>query len=136
MAFTNAEKARIRYHLGYLGVQLAGSVSFGLPRPIQTNFIVEDAMNMVISEHEGQVRTMVARCDVTEERIFQAQGRLKAESLGEIKLRADECDALEKEYGRWARRLADILGVPLYAFSSKFQGAGGAGGAGNIPVIG
>lgn len=134
MAFTPAEKARIRYHLGYLGVQMAGSVSFGLPRPIQTLFIVEDAMNMVIAEHEGMVRELVVRLDVTEERIFEAQGRMRAKVVGEITLRDNEADMLEQEYGRWAKRLADVLGVPLYAYSSRFSGPNG--GAGNIPVIG
>lgn len=133
MALTRLEKARVRYHLGYLGVQMAGSVTFGLPRPIQTLFIVELAMDNLIVEHEGMVREMVARLDQTEENIFQSQTRLKAKSLGEITLRDNEPEMLETEYGRWARRLADILGVPLYAYSSRFQGGSGAG---NIPVRG
>jgi hypothetical protein len=58
--------------------------------------------------------------------------RLSAEQLDEMKLRLDEPDKLEREYCRWGARLADVLGVPIYAYSTKYRN-GLSGGYGNIP---
>lgn len=131
MALTAQEKARVRYHMGYLGVQPAASIQFGIPRPIQTVFLLETAMNNIIAEHEGIVRDLINKLDVTEERIFQSQMRLAAIQLGEIKLRDDEPGQLEGEYTRWAQRLADTLGCPLYAYAQRFKTGVVAG---SIPV--
>jgi len=132
MALTAAERTRCRYHLGYLNASFAGSASWGLPRPIQTIFILEDAMGLVIEDAIGIVRDLIARLDETENQIFDAQIRLAAERLGSLTLRADEIERLQSAYVMWANRLADTLGVPLYAYSSKFKSIG-MGGAGNIP---
>jgi hypothetical protein len=128
---TPSEKARTRYHLGYLGVQVADSLSFGQPIPIQTLFIVEAAMDHLIAEHVPKVRSLLDVLDGIECRLLAAADRLAAISLGEIKLRDNEPDMLEKEYFRWAGRLADILGVPFYAYSNRFKGKAMMG---SIPV--
>ena len=47
MALTPQERERVRYHLGYLNTSLAGSIQYGLPRPMQTLFVVEQAMDYV-----------------------------------------------------------------------------------------
>lgn len=122
MALSTLEKARTRYHLGYMGVGMAGSLTFGLPRPGQTMFMVEIAMQQILPEHEGMLRDLITKCDLIEEKMFAATDRMSATRLGEISLRQDETDALEREYVRWAQRLADVLGVPLYYWSSKFRG--------------
>lgn len=125
MPITPQEKVRIRYHLGYLNVQMAGSIQWGLPRPIQTLFIVEEAMNNVIEDAVGIVRNIVQVLDRVEAKLVESQDRLAAMKLGEITLRDAntplEPDLLENEYKRWAFRLADTLGVPLYAYSRRFQ---------------
>jgi len=133
-SLTPQEKERTRYHLGYLNVQLAGSVQFGLPRPIQTVFILEQAMDSLILETVPRVRAMLDTLDQIECRLIAAQGRLAASSMGELKLRDNEPDLLEKEYFRWGGRLADTLGVPFYAYSNRYKGGGSK--AGNIPVVG
>jgi len=119
--------------MGFLGVQLAASISFGIPRPIQTVFLIETAMNNLIEDAVGIVRDLIARLDETENQMFEAQVRLQATKLGELELREDEVEKLEKSYVIWADRLADTLGVPKYPYSSKFQRAGGMA-AGSIPV--
>lgn len=135
MALSAAERVRVRYHLGFLNVQLAASISFGIPRPIQTLFLVETAMSNIIEDAVGIVRDLLARLDETENMMFEAQTRLAASQLGELKLREDEITALEASYVMWADRLADTLGVPKYPYSSKFRRAGAAM-AGSIPVSG
>ena len=138
-ALTDEEKERIRYHLGYLETSLAPSIQFGIPRPLQTLFLVEDAIQLLINPFAiERVRRVLFELDQIEQQISCVRVQLMAEQLGDIKLRSAEpgrtvTDLLEGEYTRWAKRLADILGVPLYWYSSRFKGRGGAG---SIPVVG
>lgn len=137
MPFTLAERAKIRTHLGYGNVSLTGSLQFGLPRPIQTIFLVETAMTQIIAEAEERVRSILNVMDGVECRLIEAQDRLAAEALGNLKTRLDEPERLEKEYVRWGFRLADELMVPIYPYSTryaKYLYGGGGGGAGNIRV--
>ena len=138
MAFTTQEKERIRYHLGYMQVTVAASISFGIPRPIQTSFLVESAMDLLLVEAEPRVRRILKILDNLEKQIEAAACTLAAAQLGELTLRGAEPgrtfpDLLEREYSRWAKRLADIFGVPLYAYSTRFKKSGPGG---NIPVMG
>jgi hypothetical protein len=133
MAFTVQEKERIRYHLGYLAVQPAASIQFGIPRPIQTLFLVETAMQNILPEAEDRVRRTLGIMDDIELKLVDAQDRLVARRLNGLELRDGEPDLLEKEYARWGARLADILGVPFYPFATRFRAAGGVV-AGSIPV--
>lgn len=133
MALTEEEKARVRYHLGYLDVAPVVSIQLGFPRASQPMFLVEAAMENILETAIGIVRRHVAELDGIEDQISDARRRMKAEKLGEITLRADETDALEREYARWARRLADILGVPLNIYAERFRAGGGA--PLSVPVV-
>lgn len=119
-----AEKARIRYHLGYLQIEPAAAIQLGFPAASQAGFLVESAMNRIMDAAVGLVRERVAVLDQTEQRMVGAQKRMAAKRLGEIELRADETDQLRAEYRYWAGSLADILGVPLNVYSIKFRGGG------------
>jgi hypothetical protein len=129
---TPSERERVRYHLGYLNVQLAGSIQFGLPRPVQTLFILEEAMNQVIFEGLDRVRRLLKVLDDIECRLIASQDRLAASKLGELETRENEPDLLEREYYRWGGRLADQLGVPFYAYSNRYKQ--GMSAAGILPV--
>lgn len=133
MAFTDEEKQRIRYFLGYPSVQPAASINYGIPKPIQTLFLVESAMNLILPVAEEKVRSILNVLDGIECRMVDAQTRMAATSVDNLTMRKDETDALEGEYRRWANRLADVLGVPLYAYSLRFKQSGMAY-AGSIPV--
>ncbi len=133
MAFTPEERQQIRYHLGYNSSQPAASITFGIPRPIQTLYLVELAMNYILPVAENKVRQIVGVLDGIECRLVEAQERLAAKSLDTLTMRADETDALEAEYYRWGGRLADVLGVPFYAYSNRYKRHGKSY-AGSIPV--
>ena len=133
MPLTDAEKERVRYHLGYLEVQTGASIQFGIPRPIQTVFLVESAMNLVIEASLDRVRRIIKVMDDIELKLIDAQDRLAAIQLDSLHLRENEPDMLEREYVRWGYRLADILGVPVYAYSSRYRLAMGTQ-SGSIPV--
>ncbi len=134
MAFTTEEKERIRYHTGYLEVSPAPSITFGIPALIQTNFLVERAMDLVLPAAEGRVRKILCVLEGIECKMIEWQDYLIASQLDSLTIRADNIDKLEDEYSRWASRLADILGCPLYPGSSKFRRLFRSIGGGNIPV--
>jgi len=132
--FDDADKERIRYHLGYLEVSVAASISFGIPRPLQTVFLVEQAMNNVIPAAIPRVMRYLKVLDDIEDKMVDAQDRLAATQLEDLHLREDETDKLEREYVRWASRLSDILGAPIYAYSQRFREFLMGTNAGSIPV--
>jgi len=136
---TEGEKERIRYHLGYMETsfgsnQVAASLSFGIPRPAQTIFLVESAIQELLTNLFAveRVRAILQTMDNLEAQIAAAACMLAAESLGDMKLRGAECgqtftDLLEREYVRWGYRLADVLGVPVYPYSRRYQNGGACG---------
>ena len=81
MPLNDQEKERVRYHLGYLGVQGAASIQFGIPRPLQPVFLVEQAMNNLIEATVPRVRRVLRIMDDTETRLEEAQIRLAAKKL-------------------------------------------------------
>lgn len=122
---SDAEKERTRYHLGYMETSFAASMQLGIPRPVQTVFLLESAMNLIADAHAvARVRSILEQLDKIEQQLKDATCSLIAESIGDLKLRESYPDRLEKEYVRWAKRLADIFGVPLYAYSDRFRKAG------------
>jgi hypothetical protein len=128
------EKERIRYHMGYLNVQPASSISFGIPIPIQTLFLLEFAMDQILPEAEDRVRKLLVILDNIECRMIEGQQYLVVNAVDDIKIRADQLDRLEDEYSRWAARMADELGAPLYPGAYKFRRVFQMQGAGSIPV--
>lgn len=138
MSFDAAEKERIRYHMGYLQVSPAAGLSYGIPVPIQTLFLVESAMDRVIPQAEDRIRKLITVLDNIECRMIDAQNYLVADQLSDITIRKDHINQLEDEYCRWAARLADTLGAPLYPGAERFRRLYGAGvmQAGTIPVRG
>jgi hypothetical protein len=121
---SDAEKNRVRHHTGYLLTSPAASIQLGVPRASQAMFLVEQAMNLIMDDAVGIIRAHISRLDRIEEQMDEARERLVAKEVGDIVLRDDEPDLLEKEYRRWAVRLADDLGIPLNAYSERFRSGG------------
>lgn len=138
MALTAQEKERTRYHLGYGNVEPSASISFGVPAPVQTLFLLEEAMNRMLPEGEDRIRRYLKILDDIECKLVDAQDRLAAKSLGELVLERDhgnEPDLLEREYARWGMRLAEHLRVPIYPYAERYKQFA-ASMAGSIPVRG
>jgi hypothetical protein len=117
--------------------QAAASVQLGMPRPIPTMFIVEDALTLLTNALAvRRCREILDTLDDIEQKLKAAICQLPAEQVGNIKLRSARAgetvtDLIEREYARWAKRLADLLGVPLYPYSARFRGVV----AGMIPRV-
>lgn len=121
MALTDDEKIRVRTHLGYLNTQPAAAITFGTVVPLQTLFLVDSAMEKILPGAEDRVRRILGTLDHIEELMVCALPNLAATSMDGIELRADQIDQLEHEYDRWSLRLAELLGVPRYPGSRRFN---------------
>lgn len=135
MPLTEQDKERCRYHMGYLGVAAAPSISFGIPRLSQTMYLLEQSMSNLIELVVPRVRSIMDVMDGLERQLVEAQERLAATKLEELSLNKSETSQLEGEYQRWGLRLADVMGAPVNPFSARYSSlAGGSGQAGSIPL--
>lgn len=136
--FDPAEKERIKYHMGYTGQSTAASLAYGLPIPVQTMFLVESAIDRLNGHSEDRVRKLITILDKVECKMEGGLDNLEVSQIEQVELREDHLDKLEDEYCRWAARLADVVGAPLYPGAAKFRRLFGTGGmqAGSIPVRG
>lgn len=136
---SEADRARVRHALAYLQVEPSSSIALGFPSTSQPMFLVERAMDRIIPEAVSRIIKMLDILDCIECQMVEALCRLKTQQVGEVKIRNSneeptEQDLLEREFCRWAKRLADDLGVPLNPFSERFRNGGCQGPALNIPV--
>lgn len=128
MAFDAQEKVKIRHHLGYLNVTNAATFALGIPQAVETQFIIENAMNLVLPEAEGEARRHINILNGIEELMICGHENLAINAIGEIKIREDEQEALDKRYHHWRNALANVLGVYPNPFDKRFYSATGAGG--------
>jgi hypothetical protein len=129
---TEFDKERCRYHLGYLESSMAPSIQLGIPRPIQTVFLLEQAIQRLIDTELAcaRVRRILDCLDKIEDQLKSSLCMLGVEKLGDLTLHPLRSkgklvtDSLEDEYRRWAYRLSDVLGVPTYPYSHRFRRSG------------
>lgn len=122
-----SDRVRVRYHLGYLNVEPVISIQLGFPSAQQAQFLVETAMDRIIPQAIPRVLAMLGTLDCIEGQMIDALKRLKVQQVSEVKMRnsneeATEQDLLEREYERWAMRLANMLGVPWNPYAKRFAG--------------
>jgi hypothetical protein len=135
-ALSESDRVRVRHHLGYLNTEPISSIALGFPSAGEAQFLVERAMDRLIPQAVPIIIKTINILDTIEMQMVEALRRLKAQQLGELKMRNSneeptEQDLLEREYVRWAKRLADDLGCTPNPYSQRF----GAGSNGiNIPV--
>lgn len=129
---TDEEKGRILHHTGYVLTDPVASIQLGIPRASQPMFLVQAQMERIPLAHVGLIRRYISILDMLEDKLVEATERFAAEKLGEITLRDNETQMLEGEYTRWAKRLADDLGVPLNPYCERFR-AGAVGLPINVP---
>ena len=133
VALRRGEKSRVRRHLGYPETTSVSAYAMGIPTTVQGMFLVDSAVDHLEDSAADRVRNLLAILDGMEQKILKAICTLTVESVGDIRMRGAQqgmtgTDLLEREYRRWAQRLADCLGVPMYPYANRF------GGGINIPV--
>jgi len=122
--FTEEEQGRILYHLGYMQQTVASFAAFGVLATSENQFIAINALQHVPLSRAMIIRDLLAQLDRLHQQLAEAPDYLVAKELGEMTLRDDHPDLLEREYTRWAKRLADSLGVTVNPYSERFGGGG------------
>lgn len=134
MPLTEGEKVRCRLHLGFLNVTAAATFILGVPASVQTQYIIEPAMDKVLPEAEEVLRKYLGWLDQLEFQVFDDADTLVASKVGSIDLRPDEFEALLKRYFFVRNGLANLLGVVPNPFDKRFFDAGGGSAGINVPV--
>lgn len=125
---SEADKERARYHLGYMTVVVASSFAFSIPQVTETQWMFESAITRLRPESEPRVVKLLNYLDEIECRLFGSSGELFAKRAGDLEPNLSQPDDIEREYVRWACRLADMLGVFAYPFSKRFESLANNGG--------
>ncbi len=127
MGFSKEEKARIRAHLGY-GNYTAGSTFFlGTPAAVETAFLIEPAMDRVLPEAEGLVRSDLAELDDLVAQLKGTKENVEVDQIDELKLNALFERRWSERYDFFQGSLANHLGVPPNPFDKRrgtVQGGG------------
>ncbi len=119
--------------MGYTSCSTGPAIQFGLAIPLQTLFILNEAMNNFPEVATPRVVQILGILDnLLFGKLVESQDFLAAFKLGDMTLRPEKRgsthpDLLRREYVFYTDLLADTLGVPKYPFSRRFQNAGGVG---------
>lgn len=132
---SEADRARARHHLGYTGVEPVAAMTLGYPSTRQPQFLLELSMSRLLPETVPIVLRDLEILDCLEGQMVSSFGRLRAQQLGDLRLRNSneeptEHDLLERTYFYWRDRLADDLGVIPNPYGRRPSG----GAPINLPV--
>lgn len=125
-SLTEQEKVSIRHHCGYLNVSAGQTFALGVPAAVETQFIIEGAMNLVMPEALPLVRRLIGICDTVEGQKVDDLELLAVEKLDTIDINQDEQKGLDTQYGYWVNALCNALGVMRNPFDQRlFNKPGG-----------
>ncbi len=127
---TDHEVDRVRYHLGYPSVRMGAAIGLGMPTMVQALYPVEGALRNLLPEAVENIRNLIARCDQAEQAMVEAQDRMAAEAVGDIRLRRDEFEARQAAYRYWVQRLSEASGAPVNPARQASSGGW------NVPRVG
>jgi hypothetical protein len=105
----------VKRHLGL------NSASEALYPFVTVFFSVKRILTTLPASTEAAVVEILAKLDATEAAMTSALSRLRASTVGRIRLNHEELRDLREERLAWRRELAALLGVPLMAEGSRGQ---------------
>lgn len=125
------EKVSIRHHTGYLNVQAASTFVLGVPASVETQFIIEGAMNRLLDAAVPRVRQHLETLDNIESQMVGNHELLQIKKIGEIEVNSTGEDReqrqLRQSYNYWVDSLCNMLGVSRNPFDKRL-GHFGTGG--------
>jgi len=119
---TPEEKVRIRDHLGYLNTSELSTFVLGLPAGIETQFLIERAMDPFVKEDAlPMIRTILCELDDVDKQRRQVRSAIATQAVGAIQMRdpQEAFAALNGEFIRLIGRLANAFGVPSNPFDRR-----------------
>lgn len=121
MALSSEERAKAKYHLGYLQTDTSASISLGVPSAAQPFYLVERQLNDVKPESEFLVRRALKELDCIEDQLSKSRERYGISRVDETRFDGNEESRLGDQYVYWSDSLADILGVQVNPFSNRHR---------------
>lgn len=137
MSLTDQEKVDARRHMGYINVQEAATFVLGVPAAVQTQFVIEGALNKLLAAAEPMLRQYLDNLNAIECQIVDNTEDLAAKKIGTIEINEKEFEQLIQRYKFWQGNLANLLGVPPNPYDMRpYFGSGVQGNAVvNVPVL-
>lgn len=127
---TEEEKVRVRHHCGYLNVQAVATFVLGVPAAVETQFMIEGAMDRVLPAAVPQVVRHLEILDSIETQMVENHELLQVKALGEIEVNSTGRDReqvqLRQTYDYWVNSLCNLIGVVRNPFDKR-KGAFGGG---------
>lgn len=134
IGLTEEQKVRVRHHCGYLNVQEAMTFVLGTPAGVETQFIIEGAMNRIMDAAIPQLLRHLAILDTIEEQMVCDLELLAVEELDSIKINPQEQEKLTRRYNYWVSSMCNIMGVERNPFDKRLVGIGNS--SINVRVVG
>lgn len=130
MPLTDQEKVKIRHHCGYLNVAEAYTFVLGTPASVETQFMIEGAMNRVLEVALPEVRRQLSILDQIETQMVCSLENLQVQSLGEMTLNTTgpdrEMKQLVQQYDYWVDALCNMLGTYRNPFDKRRKNSAGS----------
>ena len=121
MPLTPQEKVKIRHHAGYLNAAEQMAFVLGAPAGVETQFLIEGAMNRILEDALPELRRHLGILDKIEESIIENLDFLVAEKLGDITIDANVMEKLTKQYDYWVASMCALMGVNRNPFDQRLK---------------
>lgn len=116
---TEEDKVRARHHLGYLDVEAAQTFSLGIPAAVQTQFMIEGAMNRILPQAIPKFLELLERLDCIECDLFGGIDTATVTKIGEIEIDDKRIQKLAKYYKVAQQSLANLMGIVPNPFDQR-----------------
>lgn len=133
VVITEEEKSRARHHLGYLEVESAQTFVLGVPAAVQTQFMIEGALNRMTPTGAARFRELLCQLDKVESQVFCGIDLADVNKLGEMDINRARLSELARYYKIAQQGLANLLGIPPNPFDMREWLQGGVGFS--VPVV-
>lgn len=127
MPLTDQEKVAIRHHLGFLDVTEAATFVLGAPAAVETQFIIEGAMNRVKEQALPRLRQLLMNLETIEGQMIGDLELMAVNRLDEIEINQKEQRQLLRSYDYWVAALGNLLGCTRNPFDQRLSAPGRGG---------
>lgn len=105
------DKVRARHHLGYLDVEAAQTFALGIPAAVQTQFMIEGALNRLLPQAVPKFLELLERLDCVECEVFGGIDLASIDEIAEVKISDKRLEKLARYYKLAQQSLSNLLGI-------------------------
>lgn len=116
---TEQDKVRARHHLGYLNVEAAQTFTLGIPAAVQTQFMIEGALNRVLPQAIPKLLDLLEKLDCVECELFGGIDLASVNKISEVEVNPKRRRELAGYYKVAQQSLANLLGIVANPFDMR-----------------